>query len=253
VRYRRVWIPHTREYWRRRYRRVHASNDRRWIRPESSTTTATSGRTDLTVDEWYYVLTFYGLACHLCGKPIDERRTYPHDMSPSVDHLVPVSRGGTNVIENLRPAHLVCNVRRSNLPLRGKVRAWPQTSSEPLFDALIHGKPILIAGGLWTPVLSGPLKRWRVCRCRASKYLVNHRRWTLPAAGLLELGMLSPILTATGVTVGNAWFVVIMVTFTLLALSAVVSEWASSYNLSRGRVVGWEFAEATGDDSPETA
>lgn len=33
--------------------------------------------------------------CHICG----------HDGSDAVDHVIPLERGGTNRLENLRPAH----------------------------------------------------------------------------------------------------------------------------------------------------
>lgn len=42
--------------------------------------------------------------CHLCG----------FDGSDSVDHVIPVSKGGTDDIENLRPAHLDCNRKKYN-------------------------------------------------------------------------------------------------------------------------------------------
>ena len=38
--------------------------------------------------------------CHRCGKP-----------SESVDHIVPVALGGTDELDNLRPACLSCNSR----------------------------------------------------------------------------------------------------------------------------------------------
>ena len=40
--------------------------------------------------------------CHLCGAPGAE----------SVDHLIPRSKGGTNDLRNLAPAHISCNARR---------------------------------------------------------------------------------------------------------------------------------------------
>ena len=37
--------------------------------------------------------------CWLCGKPITEQNDY------TLDHVVPLSQGGTNALENLKPAH----------------------------------------------------------------------------------------------------------------------------------------------------
>ena len=40
----------------------------------------------------------YGYLCHLCLREIAEDNY-------SVDHIIPRSKGGTDAIENLRPAH----------------------------------------------------------------------------------------------------------------------------------------------------
>ena len=48
----------------------------------------------------------YGTTCWLCHQPIVGR--------VSIDHVTPVSQGGSDDITNLRPAHLKCNVRRGN-------------------------------------------------------------------------------------------------------------------------------------------
>jgi 5-methylcytosine-specific restriction endonuclease McrA len=50
------------------------------------------------------VIERWGRRCHLCKEDIVGQ--------VSVDHLIPRSRGGTDDIENLRPAHLECNKRR---------------------------------------------------------------------------------------------------------------------------------------------
>lgn len=49
-------------------------------------------------------------------------RKYPHPLSPSVDHIAPLSRGGTDISQNKRSAHLVCNVRRNNRTAPGDVQ-----------------------------------------------------------------------------------------------------------------------------------
>jgi 5-methylcytosine-specific restriction endonuclease McrA len=48
-----------------------------------------------------------GLPCWYCGRRAD-----------TVDHVQPVSRGGTNAAANLRPACRSCNSRRGNRPAR---------------------------------------------------------------------------------------------------------------------------------------
>lgn len=51
--------------------------------------------------------------CALCRKPLDFGKKAPHPMSPSIDHIIPRSRGGTDDILNLQAAHLLCNNRKN--------------------------------------------------------------------------------------------------------------------------------------------
>lgn len=55
-----------------------------------------------------------GWRCGICRRKVDSTLAYPHPRSPSLDHIVPLSLGGRHVRENVRIAHLSCNVRRSN-------------------------------------------------------------------------------------------------------------------------------------------
>lgn len=43
---------------------------------------------------------------------MDKQLKWPNPMSKSVDHTVPISRGGTHEQTNLTWAHLVCNMRK---------------------------------------------------------------------------------------------------------------------------------------------
>lgn len=52
--------------------------------------------------------------CRICDKKIDLDLQFPAHESLSVDHIVPISLGGTNREANLRPAHYACNIRRGN-------------------------------------------------------------------------------------------------------------------------------------------
>jgi 5-methylcytosine-specific restriction endonuclease McrA len=51
-----------------------------------------------------------GWHCQLCGKILDESTT-------TIDHVIPVSKGGTNVIENLQPLCRNCNAKKGNRPM----------------------------------------------------------------------------------------------------------------------------------------
>lgn len=50
--------------------------------------------------------------CGICGMPIDVDARFPHDLSRSMDHIVPLSRGGTHTADNVRWTHLFCNVSK---------------------------------------------------------------------------------------------------------------------------------------------
>lgn len=47
--------------------------------------------------------------CALCGMPLDKSLKYPHPMSTSIDHIIPVALGGKSTMDNLQATHLVCN------------------------------------------------------------------------------------------------------------------------------------------------
>lgn len=53
-----------------------------------------------------------GIACGICGLDVDMTLRKPDVMRASVDHVVPVARGGTNERTNLQLAHLRCNMRK---------------------------------------------------------------------------------------------------------------------------------------------
>lgn len=50
--------------------------------------------------------------CGICTKPVDRQRQYPDPLCASLDHVIPISQGGTNDVWNLRLTHLVCNLSR---------------------------------------------------------------------------------------------------------------------------------------------
>ena len=53
-----------------------------------------------------------GWVCGICAEPVDPSLAYPDPMSASLDHVIPLSRGGSHSPANVRLAHLGCNVRR---------------------------------------------------------------------------------------------------------------------------------------------
>lgn len=52
--------------------------------------------------------------CHLCGVGVDMGLYWPDRYSPSVDHVVPLSRGGDDTLANVKLSHLTCNLSKGN-------------------------------------------------------------------------------------------------------------------------------------------
>lgn len=64
------------------------------------------------IKRWLRIAERDGWTCGICGRAIDRRLSPPHRMAASVDHVVPVSKGGSDEDHNLRAAHFSCNSRR---------------------------------------------------------------------------------------------------------------------------------------------
>lgn len=53
--------------------------------------------------------------CGICGRPVDFSQKYPHPLSPCIDHIIPVAKGGhPSDLENLQLAHWICNRQKSD-------------------------------------------------------------------------------------------------------------------------------------------
>lgn len=53
-----------------------------------------------------------GWICYLCGEPVDKTLTGRDPMAPSIDHIIPLSRGGLDCYDNVALAHYSCNCRK---------------------------------------------------------------------------------------------------------------------------------------------
>lgn len=52
--------------------------------------------------------------CMICKERIDKSLTFPDLNSMTIDHIIPLSKGGSHSIGNVQLAHLKCNVRKHN-------------------------------------------------------------------------------------------------------------------------------------------
>lgn len=55
-----------------------------------------------------------GLKCYLCEEDVIIKVDSNHDYYPSIEHVVPVSKGGTHTWDNVRLAHRKCNYIKSD-------------------------------------------------------------------------------------------------------------------------------------------
>ncbi len=53
--------------------------------------------------------------CALCGREVDFSLKYPNPLAASVDHIIPIKRGGhPSDIDNLQLAHWICNRQKAD-------------------------------------------------------------------------------------------------------------------------------------------
>ena len=53
--------------------------------------------------------------CGICGKPVDMSLKNGDPMAPTIDHIIPVAKGGhPSSLDNLQLAHWTCNRQKSD-------------------------------------------------------------------------------------------------------------------------------------------
>jgi len=59
-----------------------------------------------------YIFKRDGYRCYLCGGRLAMTKQVPHPQAPTLDHVIPLARGGSHSEDNLRAAHHACNVAK---------------------------------------------------------------------------------------------------------------------------------------------
>lgn len=54
-------------------------------------------------DEWQ---------CGICQDPVERDAKVPHLLAPTIDHIIPIARGGGHTRDNVQCAHFSCNSRK---------------------------------------------------------------------------------------------------------------------------------------------
>lgn len=90
--------------------------------------------------------------CGICGKPVDFTLKYPHPLSPCIDHIIPVVKGGhPSDIDNLQLAHLTCNRQKADKLALKKQTAEQQVISNRILPATFN----------WTTTPPAPLQNMK--------------------------------------------------------------------------------------------
>jgi 5-methylcytosine-specific restriction endonuclease McrA len=83
-------------------------------RLSSNTPTTMTLRNTTTRDKHRRTIAKHKPPCHICGQDIDYTAPWLHPLSFTVDHLIPLNRGGHDTIENKAAAHRKCNRTKSD-------------------------------------------------------------------------------------------------------------------------------------------
>jgi 5-methylcytosine-specific restriction endonuclease McrA len=65
------------------------------------------------IDRWV-VFENAGWMCCICKGPVEEALRHPHPMAATLEHLIPLSKGGTHTWDNVGLAHAKCNFDKSD-------------------------------------------------------------------------------------------------------------------------------------------
>jgi len=55
-----------------------------------------------------------GNSCHICNQDIDLSLARNSRFGATIDHVIPLSKGGVDELDNLKLAHWICNIKKGN-------------------------------------------------------------------------------------------------------------------------------------------
>ena len=83
--------------------------------------------------------------CGICGQPVDKSLKWPHPYSATVDHIIPINKGGhPSDIANLQLAHNRCNRLKSDNLQRIEPTEKPKIEKENTGRPRNRDLPLLI-------------------------------------------------------------------------------------------------------------
>jgi 5-methylcytosine-specific restriction endonuclease McrA len=60
------------------------------------------------------ILDLHGFVCHICRLPIDPFIPRYRSEGLHLDHIIPLAKGGPDIIANIKPAHAACNIKKKD-------------------------------------------------------------------------------------------------------------------------------------------
>lgn len=102
------WRNNNREYFRNlvnSWRKNNRDKVRLYCNNRNSIQRGSFGK--LKQDEWEQIKKDFKYMCAICGKKEPEIKL-------TIDHIIPVSKGGSNLIENIQPLCRLCNSIKGN-------------------------------------------------------------------------------------------------------------------------------------------
>lgn len=69
-----------------------------------------------------YIIEIYGTVCHICNEDIDMQAPRSPgklgwEKGLHLDHIIPLSKGGTDTVDNIKPSHGICNLSKGTTVL----------------------------------------------------------------------------------------------------------------------------------------
>ena len=121
------WKGGRRETYKRWYKKDYALNKTKWLNWSTHYRHIRRALGCLNMQNWNLIKNHYGSKCLKC-----ERRE--PEIKLTIDHIVPVSRGGTNDLNNLQPLCFSCNSSK-----RVKIEDWRLNEQNVFYNQVGYG------------------------------------------------------------------------------------------------------------------
>lgn len=97
-------------------------NNPEWSRKIDRRRRARHAQVESEIYSTNQILELWGTACYLCGEEIDLEANrgigqLGWQRGLHLDHVIPIMEGGSDTVDNVRPTHALCNLRKSSTVL----------------------------------------------------------------------------------------------------------------------------------------